>query len=759
MAKGVKKIGYKKGKTKSITGNRIVTYGKEGLELHITEWDNDTTDEDKKKGTHWILQSYPERKIISSLHIPFDKDYKLTIPNNLCGIYEYYVEASLTGKRDKRTTGLIIQGNCISKITKVKWCKSANGEELKQAVGKGTHVFLFLETEGLNAFRSLKIEVYAKTTNTIVTQVETQKVIDGKTSVLVNTTFFAPSFTPQESYYIKVKNPVTNQYISDGQKIALAEYLQVNTLQLNITPPQSPTNLTVLKIGQNKTNTVSNIPCKYEAIEIIDNKGTRLIFDEKLKKLVKKQVPIIAPDFENHKIKVSLKLKNVKTNKCINAGKKNSHINNTIEIIETPTNFINVKKSNDALTFETGFEYHTKKDSLLGKSSYGILAFIFPTSLPKNNENSFKIKTQTCGYNHLLDIIVYPDVKWTFSLKFGMKGPEQVTHTNLPTYDRRNQGKIENDPKKVNSRFSSKQEEALKAGKKNYRGYIKKSDGMELEFQLSLKAEYNKGEEFELAEKYAEKIKKFLNILILLKDGLDRLTKIDKVNSGHKSAVRGIGNINIKGKILKSPIIGTIDYPAINIGGKWEAAIDEKSNDIYTSGKLVFGFNPLLKGDVSLDIIAAVSYVPAFGQAVRAIEIALNTVGAELNFLLTIFGQVNVEGEYAFAEKGGSNLNISGELGIKITLSGKVKLKFDAVIFTVDGEISAEGYAVTSIKPKLSVGHDNVGTFLEAKCDFMGVNIVCIVAAKGKNNSIQYKDTYNLLEREDDFVKSKAYVL
>ena len=37
-------------------------------------------------------------------------------------------------------------------------------------------------------------------------------------------------------------------------------------------------------------------------------------------------------------------------------------------------------------------------------------------------------------------------------------------------------------------------------------------------------------------------------------------------------------------------------------------------------------FNPLLKGDVSLDIIAAVSYVPAFGQAVKAIEIALNTV-------------------------------------------------------------------------------------------------------------------------------------
>ena len=52
---------------------------------------------------------------------------------------------------------------------------------------------------------------------------------------------------------------------------------------------------------------------------------------------------------------------------------------------------------------------------------------------------------------------------------------------------------------------------------------------------------------------------------------------------------------------------------------------------------------------------------PAFGRAAKTIEIALNTVGAELNLCLLYLVWVNVEFEYALAEKGGSNLNLNGE--------------------------------------------------------------------------------------------------
>ncbi|WP_445712173.1 hypothetical protein [Flavobacterium sp.] len=131
-----------------------------------------------------------------------------------------------------------------------------------------------------------------------------------------------------------------------------------------------------------------------------------------------------------------------------------------------------------------------------------------------------------------------------------------------------------------------------------------------------------------------------------------------------------------------------------------------------------------------------------------------------MNFLLTIFGQVNVEGEYALAQKGGSNLNINGELGMKLVLSGKVKINLNAVIFQVNGEVQAEGYVVTSIKPKGLIGNDNKGTYLQAKCDFMGINIVCVVTATIRNSSTQYKDTYNIYDRVDDFWKTdKNYII
>jgi hypothetical protein len=74
-------------------------------------------------------------------------------------------------------------------------------------------------------------------------------------------------------------------------------------------------------------------------------------------------------------------------------------------------------------------------------------------------------------------------------------------------------------------------------------------------------------------------------------------------------------------------------------------------------------------------------------------------------------------------------------------------------------EVKAEGYVVTSIKPKLSLGHDNKGTFAEAKCDWMGINIVCTITVVINGKTIQDKGTFNICKRQDDFVKGKGYIL
>jgi hypothetical protein len=536
-------------------------------------------------------------------------------------------------------------------------------------------------------------------------------------------------------------------------------YLKVDQNSIILSAPKEVSN-NVAIVGAVETNESAFHPCKYTAIELkiipeTEKEKNRIIFKENnMASPLAYKIPIICADTDHFK-DYTIELNELETEECRFDGKSNDHKKTSINILKTPENYQITNNNGKTLNFKAAFNYHPSNDNLIEMTSLKMLEYIWPVNLPNDNNHALELRTLSCRYEKGINIIAYPDVKWTFDFRFGMKGPEQYTHTNLPNYPRNSdEEKVE---KKPQSRHSDSFEKAKKAGRINTYGMEKRANGMDLEFQLVLKAEYNKGEEIELAEKYAQKIKKFLELLLSLKEGLDTLTNIDIINSGHKSTVKGLG------KFLKSPIIGTIDYPAISVGGKWQVAIKDETNEIYTDGKLALRFNPLLKGDVSLDIIAAVSYVPAFGQAVKAIEIALNTAGAELNFMLTIFGQVNVEFEYALAEKGGSNLNLNGELGIKLVLSAKVKKDFSAVIFErqvgFKTELSAEGSIVTSIKPKASIGHDKKGTFVEAKCDFMGINIVCILSAKIDDSVTQYKDTYNILDRKDDFVKGKAYIV
>lgn len=743
MSKGVKKIGYRKGKinTKKSSQSKVFVFGGEEVSFEVKEWEKETTEADKNNGVTWLRQT-ENRKVLSKVHAPLGSFYYLTLPKNLCGIYAYYVEASLSGKTDKRPIGLHIIGNCEAKITKVQWSLSPNGSAIKNSINYGSIVYLDIATEGLNGYENLSVDIYNKEGDKFVTTIQSTKVVDGSAVVELKT-IILQLLKSLEYFYVKIKNPVSGLYLHDDNKNEkLADSLQVSNAFV-LPSFLAPTSIVPVKVGQINTNYTKYEACKYQQLEIIADGATKTIFDEKTNKVVKITYPIIGADFANHKEKVTLNLKGVKTNQCINSVKINAHTNNTIEVISKPENFIIKNKTKEKLEIETGYSYRHI-------SGLNLLDYIWPINLPMNNLSPLKIKTATCAYSQMIDIIVYPDVKWTLDFRFGMKGPEQFTHTNLP-------GNIRSKKSLNGGTLSPRYENAnitgSKAGRVSKFGMNKKAEGMELEFQLVLKAEYNKGEELEFAEKYAQKIKAFLNLLLKLKELLDKQTNIETINAGHKSAISGLG------KLLKAPIIGSIDYPAISFGAKWKVDINDK-NEAYIEGKIVARFHPLLKADVSLDIIAAVTYVPAFGQAVKAIELALKVMKVELNFLLTIFGQVNVEGEYSLAEKGGSNLNINGELGLKLVLSAKVKAKLNLVLFQVDGELSAEGYVVTSIKPKLLIGHDNEGTFLEGKCDFMGINIVVIVTAKVNKINTQYKDTYNLYERKDDFwTTGKSYII
>ena len=51
------------------------------------------------------------------------------------------------------------------------------------------------------------------------------------------------------------------------------------------------------------------------------------------------------------------------------------------------------------------------------------------------------------------------------------------------------------------------------------------------------------------------------------------------------------------------------------------------------------------------------------------------------------------------------------KIGLRLSLSAKAKISLNAVVFLNRWrKIQAETYAVTSVKPKANIGHDNKGT-------------------------------------------------
>jgi hypothetical protein len=256
MIKGVKKITYISGKidTNKTSGTRIIALANEWIVFGIKEWEAGTTETEKLNGVTWLCQSYNRTKIIGRTVTPNGKNFKFKIPKSLCGVYTYYLEASLSGKTDVRQTGLFVTGYCEAKITKAQWIESPQGSAINSLIDYGTTAFIDIKTEGLNGFKSLAVEIYKKEDNKLITTLNSENVIDGATVVEVKTTFFR-ILKPTESFYIKVKNPNTGKYVLDGNNNEKhANFLEVKNV---FTPPPNPffpTNTTALKVGKPDAN-------------------------------------------------------------------------------------------------------------------------------------------------------------------------------------------------------------------------------------------------------------------------------------------------------------------------------------------------------------------------------------------------------------------------------------------------------------------------------------------------------------------------
>jgi outer membrane protein OmpA-like peptidoglycan-associated protein len=294
MVKGVKKIKWNGvGTVKkefSIPNKKIVIAPDQHVFFEVEKWYDATTEADKKKTLTWIFQDQKAKTIVLQKTLPSNNQYGIKLPKNLCGPFEYYLEASLSGKRDTiNKTGLLISGYCTPKIVSSKWSTTNDGKDVrKEHLFKyGETVHLNLKTEGLNGNLNLSVDVFRKSeeSKTPLYRYTSVDVIDGEINLAIKNTFVwfgkLNGIKETEEFYVKVFDPAHKLYISNAKnETGHARFLKINK-KIVSQETKPPTNLSPLKTREPDKNAARFEPCKFETITITDNKYE----DAKVKKI------------------------------------------------------------------------------------------------------------------------------------------------------------------------------------------------------------------------------------------------------------------------------------------------------------------------------------------------------------------------------------------------------------------------------------------------------------------------------------------
>lgn len=286
MKKGVKKIKWT-GKGEVIKKNPITAKGNQFVYFKISEWEEGTTELEKDKNVFWHFQTYRSRQTVLKTTKRYNEDYGIKIPKKLCGPYAYYLEASIPSLSNSKKAGLAVGGWCEQKIIDSKWSTTNDGE----VVGKsdifsyGNTIHLNLDTEGLNGFTNLIVDIYRKGHDDKPIKVYTSvDVTDGEVNLAITDTLSwygqIKGIKDVEEFYVKVKNPVTKKYIpNNNNETKHATYLQIKK-KIEPSIPKPPTNLTPLKVGELDKYLKNAGHCRFKKIIITEDDKPTILFDE-----------------------------------------------------------------------------------------------------------------------------------------------------------------------------------------------------------------------------------------------------------------------------------------------------------------------------------------------------------------------------------------------------------------------------------------------------------------------------------------------
>jgi outer membrane protein OmpA-like peptidoglycan-associated protein len=276
----------------SVPNEKLTIKADQFVHFTVAEWFKDTTPTDKTSRRFWTFHAHDKKIVLMQQVLAHDKTFGIKIAKKFCGPYCYYLQANLSENREFIKTGLSISGYCPPRITTSKWCLSNDGEDVRNShtFSYGNIIYLTINTEGLNGYNNLIVEIYRQfggsstSDDPLIAVISKVAVTNGEIDLAIKNTslWFSKikNMKPVELFYVKVKDPATNTYIkNDKNETAHAEFLRIKK-NLEHQFPKPPENLTPLKVGEAEASYKKYELCKFPKIVIYEDNEPVTIFDE-----------------------------------------------------------------------------------------------------------------------------------------------------------------------------------------------------------------------------------------------------------------------------------------------------------------------------------------------------------------------------------------------------------------------------------------------------------------------------------------------
>lgn len=463
-------------------------------------------------------------------------------------------------------------------------------------------------------------------------------------------------------------------------------------------------------VGENSIRESNYNPCRYSRIIVSFNKRdadllTLTVFDETVNTSVVNTVALIGG-----KRNLKFKLLNYYVLAC--TLEKHRYNKAALSITNKPFICNNSKDTNIEKDSSGRYLYPISSDGsfeIVTCYQYSIdelFSYLFNPPLQKGI-----CCVETCRYRSQIPIEIYPDIEWCVTIKLSNQD-YGMSFTNMSN---------------EYGRYQQYYKEAQKLGADRH---FKKG---KLLFEWSIAATYNDGETAELSGKIEKPVKKIFDAFYMVYKGLESLTGCDVA----KVKARDIPVMN------KAPFTLSFSSPTFFISAGWKFDYGVKNNIIQT-GVVSLGFDPLIKADGKVDVLACAEKIPPYGTIVTFLEKGLELVKKTVKFVslghaqfepdiacyIIAFGEVTASGEFVFSEESKEfALKSKGSVGLGFELSIKADVKFKIVTITGNKATATVGAGITgkgetSFDIVTSVGYENSnGYYIGAEISFQGITL------------------------------------